>query len=184
MLGISSIPHFPLPTPPPTKSLTSGLRTLVALGALVPRTREHRAAGEVKLYRDETLTDLGRALAILPLSPRLGKILLLGVQHYESLQAKEGGKQGSGGDDTEPHAKRQKTPQQLSPRETLDLIVAVVAALSINDPRVRPSLGPKAEAGKSNDAEGAEEAQDDEEEELGLIKAPKTKELSPQEIEG
>ncbi|EXJ62504.1 hypothetical protein A1O7_02942 [Cladophialophora yegresii CBS 114405] len=58
------IAEFPFPTPPASQTLTKAELLLKNLGALTPTG---------------SITDLGRQLSIYPLSPRLGKILALGL---------------------------------------------------------------------------------------------------------
>jgi ATP-dependent helicase HrpA len=63
-LKLGDIARFPFVEPPDDRYIRDGQRTLQELGAL----RE-----------DQTLTDVGRRLAQLPVDPRLGRILLAGA---------------------------------------------------------------------------------------------------------
>lgn len=58
------IAEFPFPTPPAAQTLNKAERLLKNLGALTT---------------EGTITEIGRQLSIYPLSPRLGKILALGI---------------------------------------------------------------------------------------------------------
>ncbi|GMH94515.1 hypothetical protein TrST_g10959 [Triparma strigata] len=71
-MGIDHVTDFPFPTPPNLSQLTAALRMLNHLSCLKKSGRElEDEEGEI--------TDLGRALARLPLSVRSAKMLLAGV---------------------------------------------------------------------------------------------------------
>jgi ATP-dependent RNA helicase DHX37/DHR1 len=65
-MGVEDVANFPFPTPPNKESLDSALEELAVIGALDPKTNR--------------LTPLGKILARLPISPRYGKVLVLGVK--------------------------------------------------------------------------------------------------------
>lgn len=71
-MGIDHVADFPFPTPPNLGQLTAALRMLNYLSCLKKSGRE--LEGE-----EGKITDLGRALARLPLSVRSAKMLLAGV---------------------------------------------------------------------------------------------------------
>lgn len=64
-MGIDQIVNFPFPTPPDRIALSKAERLLTILGAL---------------DKDNNVTDLGRTMAVFPLSPRFAKILIVGNQ--------------------------------------------------------------------------------------------------------
>lgn len=64
-MGIDQIVNFPFPTPPDRLALSKAERLLTILGAL---------------DKDNNVTDLGRTMAVFPLSPRFAKILIVGNQ--------------------------------------------------------------------------------------------------------
>lgn len=61
-LAIDRVSNFPFPSPPPEDALKAAAKCLEALGALDPNTAR--------------LTDTGRAMARLPISPRHGRMLV------------------------------------------------------------------------------------------------------------
>ncbi len=112
-VGVASSPEdvarFPFVDPPDTRAIRDGVQLLTELGALGtagtddrdehPRTGPRRTdAGHGRL------TDVGRALAQLPMDPRLGRMIV------------EGGR-----------------------RDVAREVIIIAAALSIQDPRERPT---------------------------------------------
>ena len=102
-IGISDLSSFPFPTPPPPQSFAAAVTSLTNIGAIhrVHR-RKPKAAHMQWLMKDkgaapseEAITRLGRVLAKLSISPRLGKLLVLAhrsghgslLQHVMSLAA-------------------------------------------------------------------------------------------------
>jgi len=69
---LGPLEEFPFIDPPPRKLVNDGYRTLQELGAI---DEQHR------------LTDTGRALARLPVDPRVGRILLAGGRHGALAEA-------------------------------------------------------------------------------------------------
>lgn len=65
-MGIDNVANFPFPTPPDRAALQRAEKLLVFLGAL-----------DRKLLN---ITDLGKTMALFPLSPRFAKILIVGNQ--------------------------------------------------------------------------------------------------------
>lgn len=65
-MGIDRIVNFPFPTPPDRTALAKAEKLLVTLGALSKGTKN--------------ITDLGKTMALFPLSPRYSKILIVGNQ--------------------------------------------------------------------------------------------------------
>ncbi len=92
--GLGPIDRFPFMDPPDTRSIKDGIALLEELGAV-----RHGHEGTSRW-----LTDIGRALARLPVDPRLGRMLLAAHE-----------------------------------RACLDEILTIVSALSIQDPRERPT---------------------------------------------
>lgn len=64
-MGIDQIVNFPFPTPPDRSSLAKAERLLVTLGAL---------------SKEKKVTDLGKSMALFPVSPRYAKVLIVGNQ--------------------------------------------------------------------------------------------------------
>lgn len=65
-MGIDTIVNFPFPTPPDRKALDKAERVLGYLGAVEQKSRR--------------ITEVGRAMSKLPLSPRFAKMLVVGNQ--------------------------------------------------------------------------------------------------------
>lgn len=65
-MGIDQIVNFPFPTPPDRRALAKAEKLLITLGALNKGTK--------------TITDLGKTMAVFPLSPRYAKVLIVGNQ--------------------------------------------------------------------------------------------------------
>jgi len=157
-LRIDHIPAFPFPTPPPPDALVAAVRTLVDIGALVPVVKpaptpasspDPAAAPSqpAPIVVGEALTPLGSKLAAIPLHPALGKMLVLAASHP---RAAAGGASTNG---------------------WMDTVVALVAAMSAQEPFVMPSLAPqvtKAATGEARDDDdepnGAVDESDDDEE--------------------
>ncbi|KAI5122781.1 hypothetical protein M0805_000125 [Coniferiporia weirii] len=74
-MHIDTVTNFPFPTPPDRARLRKAEELLTHLGALttLPRTVTSPADGPI--------TELGRAMALFPLSPRFAKMLVSGRQH-------------------------------------------------------------------------------------------------------
>eukprot|EP01028_Stygiella_incarcerata_P000182 TRINITY_DN1027_c0_g2_i1.p1 TRINITY_DN1027_c0_g2~~TRINITY_DN1027_c0_g2_i1.p1 ORF type:complete len:1491 (-),score=547.01 TRINITY_DN1027_c0_g2_i1:4827-9299(-) len=66
-MHIHDVSRFPFPTPPPKEALRSAMRVLKSIGCIDPV--------------DEKITELGRAVAKIPVIPRLGKFLLVAERH-------------------------------------------------------------------------------------------------------
>ena len=68
--------------PPPAQSVAAAVTLLREIGAFAPSaalTSSGRSGGAVVISGDDVLTPLGHRLAALPMSPRLGKMLLWGA---------------------------------------------------------------------------------------------------------
>lgn len=75
-MHIDTVINFPFPTPPDSYALQKSEKTLTYLGALAP------AVGSSSILKKEgQITDLGRAMALFPLSPRFSRMLVSGQQH-------------------------------------------------------------------------------------------------------
>ena len=73
-MHIDTVVNFPFPTPPERTALLKAEKTLVYLGALrVPSSPSGLMEGQI--------TELGRAMALFPLSPRFSRMLVSGQQH-------------------------------------------------------------------------------------------------------
>ncbi|MGV8966987.1 MAG: ATP-dependent RNA helicase HrpA [Cellulomonas sp.] len=86
-VGVASTPddvaHFPFVEPPDTRSIRDGVQLLTELGALetIPDSAAHPASGTHATDARKVgaqLTDVGRALAQLPMDPRLGRMIVEG----------------------------------------------------------------------------------------------------------
>ncbi|THH11168.1 hypothetical protein EW145_g835 [Phellinidium pouzarii] len=77
-MHIDTVTNFPFPTPPDRTRMRKAEELLIHLGALAPASAIPRIpTGPV----DGPITDLGRAMALFPLSPRFAKMLVSGQQH-------------------------------------------------------------------------------------------------------
>ena len=73
-MHIDTVTNFPFPTPPDRASLRKAEKLLTQLGALEPVLGNPLSA-------DGRITELGRSMALFPLSPRFAKMLVSGRQH-------------------------------------------------------------------------------------------------------
>jgi ATP-dependent RNA helicase DHX37/DHR1 len=69
-MHIDTITNFPFPTPPDRTTLQKAEKVLTYLGAL-----------KSSLTADAEITDLGRTMALFPVSPRFSRMLVSGQQH-------------------------------------------------------------------------------------------------------
>ena len=69
-MHIDTITNFPFPTPPGRTTLRKAEKVLTYLGAL-----------KLSLATDAEITDLGRTMALFPVSPRFSRMLVSGQQH-------------------------------------------------------------------------------------------------------
>ncbi|KAF4617551.1 hypothetical protein D9613_006038 [Agrocybe pediades] len=76
-MHIDAVINFPFPTPPDRTSLLKAEKTLAYLGAL------KSPQPSLKMFDDSKtqITDLGRAMALFPLSPRFSRMLVGAQQH-------------------------------------------------------------------------------------------------------
>jgi ATP-dependent RNA helicase DHX37/DHR1 len=74
-INIDVVSNFPFPTPPDRLALMKAEETLIHLGALQKRNPKSKEAAS------STITDLGKAMSLFPLSPRYSKMLVSGQQH-------------------------------------------------------------------------------------------------------
>jgi ATP-dependent RNA helicase DHX37/DHR1 len=74
-INIDVVTNFPFPTPPDRLALIKAEKTLVQLGALEPRSAKGKEAAT------SSITELGKAMSLFPLSPRYSKMLVTGQQH-------------------------------------------------------------------------------------------------------
>ena len=73
-MHIDAVVNFPFPTPPDRLALLKAEKTLVHLGALrIPSSLSGSMEGQI--------SELGRAMALFPLSPRFSRMLVNGQQH-------------------------------------------------------------------------------------------------------
>ena len=81
-MNIDAVVNFPFPTPPDRQSLRRAEELLTHLGALEPTTRTKMVNGVEKAGSiGGRITDLGKAMATFPVSPRFAKMLVIGQQH-------------------------------------------------------------------------------------------------------
>lgn len=73
-MHIDTVTNFPFPTPPDRTSLRKAEKLLMQLGAL-------ESVPGKPLSADGRITELGKAMALFPLSPRFAKMLVSGQQH-------------------------------------------------------------------------------------------------------
>jgi len=76
-MHIDTVVNFPFPTPPDHYALQKAEKTLTYLGALAPALR----SSSIVAKKEGQITDLGRAMALFPLSPRFSRMLVSGQQH-------------------------------------------------------------------------------------------------------
>ncbi|KAF8967048.1 P-loop containing nucleoside triphosphate hydrolase protein [Flammula alnicola] len=76
-MHIDSVVNFPFPTPPDRLALYKAEKTLSYLGALDP---VHVSSNKLE-QKEGQITDLGRSMALFPLSPRFSRMLVSGQQH-------------------------------------------------------------------------------------------------------
>lgn len=69
-MHINAVVNFPFPTPPPCDMLFKSEKLLTHLGAL-------QKVG----MNEAQITDMGRSMALFPLSPRYSRMLISGKQH-------------------------------------------------------------------------------------------------------
>jgi ATP-dependent RNA helicase DHX37/DHR1 len=77
-MHIDTVINFPFPTPPDHYTLQKAETTLTYLGALKLANGVSLASSELK---ESQITDLGRSMALFPLSPRFARMLVSGQQH-------------------------------------------------------------------------------------------------------
>lgn len=81
-MNIDQVVNFPFPTPPDRISLAKAEKLLVSLGALSKPTLTRMIAGVQQVGSvGGQITDLGKAMAGFPVSPRFAKMLVIGDQH-------------------------------------------------------------------------------------------------------
>jgi ATP-dependent RNA helicase DHX37/DHR1 len=73
-MHIDTVVNFPFPTPPERPALLKAEKTLIYLGAL-------RMSSSVSGLMEGEISELGRAMALFPLSPRFSRMLVSGQQH-------------------------------------------------------------------------------------------------------
>ena len=69
-LGLGDIARFPFVDRPDNRMITDGLRLLDELGAIDPDAADHR----------RRLTEIGRQLAVVPVDPRMARMIVAGAQ--------------------------------------------------------------------------------------------------------
>lgn len=76
-MHIDAVVNFPFPTPPDRFALQQAEKVLTHLGALKNSTNLTSQLGQA----GGQITDLGRTMALFPLSPRYSRMLAAGKQH-------------------------------------------------------------------------------------------------------
>ncbi|KAI0724370.1 P-loop containing nucleoside triphosphate hydrolase protein [Cerioporus squamosus] len=76
-MHIDAVVNFPFPTPPDRASLQKAEKVLTHLGALSPPAGSGKGATTL----GGAITDIGRTMALFPLSPRFSRMLVSGRQH-------------------------------------------------------------------------------------------------------
>lgn len=80
-MHIDAVINFPFPTPPNRDALRQSEKLLAHLGALEsPEALAKVAFSKSSLTTGGRITDLGRAMALFPVSPRYSKMLVVGQQ--------------------------------------------------------------------------------------------------------
>jgi ATP-dependent RNA helicase DHX37/DHR1 len=149
-LGVERVANFPFPTPPAAGALAAAERCLAALGAL--------AGGGAG---GGALTELGRRMAALPVSPRHARMLLevARAAEGEASAAAAEAEAGGGGAQRKKEGKRERRRRTMDAAALLPYAVALAAALSVESPFVHVDGlgGAEAEAADAA-ASGAEAA--------------------------
>lgn len=78
-MHIDAVVNFPFPTPPDRSVLHKAEKTLSYLGALTAAAASSSARKDEQ--KEGQITDLGRSMALFPLSPRFARMLVSGQQH-------------------------------------------------------------------------------------------------------
>jgi ATP-dependent RNA helicase DHX37/DHR1 len=76
-MHIDAVINFPFPTPPERPALERAEKLLLHLGALTNSSAVSTQFGPVS----SQVTDLGRTMALFPVSPRFARMLAVGQQH-------------------------------------------------------------------------------------------------------
>lgn len=76
-MHIDAVVNFPFPTPPDRFALQKAEKTLSYLGALTPANTSSAKVNQ----QEGRITNLGRSMALFPLSPRFARMLVSGQQH-------------------------------------------------------------------------------------------------------
>ncbi|KAG9035596.1 putative ATP-dependent RNA helicase DHR1 [Tulasnella sp. JGI-2019a] len=83
-MHIDAVINFPFPTPPNRDGLRRAEKLLTYLGALENPESPAKVSPykrPLSLFSGGRITDLGRAMAVFPVSPRYSKMLVVGQQH-------------------------------------------------------------------------------------------------------
>ncbi len=80
-MHIDAVVNFPFPTPPDRSVLHKAEKTLSYLGALTPPPQGASLSAGGSEQKEGQITDLGRSMALFPLSPRFARMLVSGQQH-------------------------------------------------------------------------------------------------------
>ncbi|EFJ47234.1 hypothetical protein VOLCADRAFT_120994 [Volvox carteri f. nagariensis] len=138
-MGVDKVHNFPFPTPPDPEALRAAHRCLEALCALSPG--------------DGQLTDIGRAMAAFPISPRHARMLLEVLNWHK----KAVGGVTADGDDRYGTGGALSVPEKVARRagRALPYAVALAAAISIESPFVHiDTVGAPASTDPSANADG------------------------------
>ena len=76
-MNVDAVVNFPFPTPPDRAALKKAETLLQHLGAL----QVHSPTISTKSVAGSSITDVGKAMAMFPIAPRLAKMLVTGRQH-------------------------------------------------------------------------------------------------------
>ncbi|GLI67101.1 hypothetical protein VaNZ11_011306, partial [Volvox africanus] len=117
-MGVDKVHNFPFPTPPDAAALRAAHRCLEALCALTPESGR--------------LTEIGRAMAAFPISPRHARMLLEVLKWHKRASG------GGGGDAKYDTDGVLSVPEQVARRagRALPYAVALAAAVNIESPFV------------------------------------------------
>ncbi|KAI0757185.1 P-loop containing nucleoside triphosphate hydrolase protein [Daedaleopsis nitida] len=80
-MHIDAVVNFPFPTPPDRASLQKAEKVLTHLGALSSSPSSAQGRGNGLGTLGGAITDIGRTMALFPLSPRFSRMLVSGRQH-------------------------------------------------------------------------------------------------------
>lgn len=131
-MGIDKISKFPFPSIPPMEAITSAERTLLSIGAFEEKDAAAKDAKGVL-----AITDVGRKMASLPLSPRIGRLLVFAIDtaghSFNKILEEEGWSQASSGLALQKKAERLERKVATVRVQVLRYAIRLAAALTAEE---------------------------------------------------